>query len=149
MATFKPVPLFAVLGKRGFDHSEREIGEGDWEITFTPQAGVTAPAADDLPSAAPAVPPARRDDATAAGDGWPAPIETLDNRGMMPPEPMVRTLERLESMADGEVIEIVNDRDPLLLYPELASRGHEAQRTAAGPGGYHVLIRKGTAQGES
>jgi uncharacterized protein (DUF2249 family) len=36
LATFKPVPLFAVMARRGFDHSEREIGGGDWEVTFTP-----------------------------------------------------------------------------------------------------------------
>ena len=36
LATFKPVPLFAVMTRRGFDHREREIGGGDWEVTFTP-----------------------------------------------------------------------------------------------------------------
>lgn len=38
LATFKPVPLFAVMAQRGFGHSEREIGGGDWEVTFTPSA---------------------------------------------------------------------------------------------------------------
>jgi len=153
LATFRPVPLFAVLGKRGYDHSEREIGDGDWEVTFTPQAGVPAPKADELPGVAPTAPPDRSAANTVGDepedDSWPAPVETLDNRGMMPPEPMVRTLERIESLADAEVIEIINDRDPLLLYPELDARGHEARRTESGPDGYHVLIRKGTARGES
>jgi uncharacterized protein (DUF2249 family) len=36
LATFKPVPLFSVLGQRGFSHTEREIGGGDWEVIFTP-----------------------------------------------------------------------------------------------------------------
>jgi uncharacterized protein (DUF2249 family) len=36
LATFKPVPLFAVMAQRGFGHCEREIGGGDWEVTFTP-----------------------------------------------------------------------------------------------------------------
>lgn len=35
-ATFKPVPLFSVLGAQGFTHEEREIGDGDWEILFRP-----------------------------------------------------------------------------------------------------------------
>ena len=39
LATFKPEPLFAILGKQGFSHTAREIGEGDWEITFTPAVG--------------------------------------------------------------------------------------------------------------
>lgn len=36
LATFKPVPLFGVMAQRGFGHREREIGGGDWEVTFTP-----------------------------------------------------------------------------------------------------------------
>jgi hypothetical protein len=36
LATFKPVPLFGVMAQRGFDHTEREIGGGDWEVTFMP-----------------------------------------------------------------------------------------------------------------
>jgi len=36
LAIFKPVPLFDVLAKRGFSHTEREIGGGDWEVIFTP-----------------------------------------------------------------------------------------------------------------
>ncbi len=36
LAIFKPVPLFSVLGQRGFSHTEREIGGGDWEVIFTP-----------------------------------------------------------------------------------------------------------------
>jgi uncharacterized protein (DUF2249 family) len=36
LATFKPVPLFSVMSQRGFGHTEREIGGGDWEVIFTP-----------------------------------------------------------------------------------------------------------------
>lgn len=36
LAIFKPVPLFAVMAGKGFSHSEREIGGGDWEVIFTP-----------------------------------------------------------------------------------------------------------------
>ncbi|MGH7048347.1 MAG: DUF2249 domain-containing protein [Stellaceae bacterium] len=35
LATFKPVPLFGVMAQRGFDHAERQIGGGDWEVIFT------------------------------------------------------------------------------------------------------------------
>jgi len=44
LATFKPVPLFTVMAQRGFGHTEREIGGGDWEVIFTP-ASHTAGAA--------------------------------------------------------------------------------------------------------
>jgi uncharacterized protein (DUF2249 family) len=36
LATFKPVPLFGVMAQRGFNHTEREIGGGDWEVIFAP-----------------------------------------------------------------------------------------------------------------
>lgn len=35
LATFKPAPLFKVMAQRGFGHTEREIGGGDWEVIFT------------------------------------------------------------------------------------------------------------------
>ena len=41
LATFRPVPLFGVMEQRGFGHSEREIGGGDWEVIFTPTSGKT------------------------------------------------------------------------------------------------------------
>ena len=43
LATFKPVPLFGVMAQRGFAHSERPIGGGDWEVTFTPLAAEARP----------------------------------------------------------------------------------------------------------
>lgn len=36
LAIFRPVPLFSVMAEKGFSHSEREIGGGDWEVIFTP-----------------------------------------------------------------------------------------------------------------
>ena len=136
LASFKPVPLFSVMQKKGYAHREQELGGGDWEIVFEPEAAAPAAAT----SAARAKP--GQDDPT----GWPAPSRTLDNRGMLPPEPMVITLETVESMAAGEVVEGWYDREPLLLYPELQSRGHQAHCEKRGPGEYRVLIRCGARQ---
>lgn len=153
LATFRPVPLFAVMARNGFEHSEREISDGDWEVVFTPCTDASAAA--DLPENAPASPPARaRQGGPSAAPGeaddgqWPAACQSLDNRGLEPPEPMVRTLEAVEGMAVGEVLEIWNDRDPLFLYPELATRGHLAHREVRGAEGYRILIRKGKSPQE-
>ena len=35
-ATFKPAPLFHVLGSKGFTHEEKELDGGEWEVLFTP-----------------------------------------------------------------------------------------------------------------
>ncbi|MDE2006737.1 MAG: DUF2249 domain-containing protein, partial [Rhodospirillales bacterium] len=73
---------------------------------------------------------------------WPAPARTLDNRGLMPPEPMVRILTALEALPTGAVIEAWNDREPLLLYPELEKRG-AAIKVSREAGGVRLLIRRG------
>jgi uncharacterized protein (DUF2249 family) len=141
LANFKPAPLFSVMQKKGFAHCESELEGGDWEVIFTP---VTAAAAQ------PAPPSGTGHTAQAeAADAWPAPSRTLDNRGMMPPEPMVITLETIEAMAAGEVLEGWYDRDPLLLYPELETRGHLARCEKRGAGDYRVLIRRGAGQGRA
>lgn len=63
---------------------------------------------------------------TAMGDGRMLPGMTdihLDNRGLQPPEPMVRILEALGGMLPGDQLVALMDREPLLLYPELERRG--------------------------
>lgn len=49
----------------------------------------------------------------------------IDNRGLSPPEPMVRILGALAKLADGDELVALMDREPLLLYPELERRGFE------------------------
>lgn len=47
----------------------------------------------------------------------------LDNRGLEPPLPMVRTLEAYERLAPGGRLRIHNDRVPVYLLPQLEARG--------------------------
>ncbi len=47
----------------------------------------------------------------------------IDNRGLQPPEPMVRILAALSTLGEGDEIVALMDREPLLLYPELERRG--------------------------
>lgn len=48
----------------------------------------------------------------------------VDNRGLEPPEPMVRILTALKELeTDGELVALM-DREPLMLYPELERRGY-------------------------
>jgi uncharacterized protein (DUF2249 family) len=137
LANFKPVPLFAVMQKKGYAHVEKELDGGDWEVVFTPEEAVKSAAPASAPAATGAATRPGQDDAT----GWPEPRHSLDNRGMMPPEPLVITMEAIEGMAGGEVLECFYDREPLLLYPELQSRGHAAHCEKLGPSDYRVLIR--------
>lgn len=34
-APFKPVPLFAVMKAKGFEHEEEEMEKKHWKVTFT------------------------------------------------------------------------------------------------------------------
>ena len=147
LANFKPVPLFAVMQKKGYTHGETELDGGDWEVVFTPSdSSARDSSASDSPATAkpagtaPVASKPGQDDAT----GWPEPRHTLDNRGLMPPEPMVITMEAVEGMASGDVLECFYDREPLLLYPELQARGHFAHCEKTGPSDYRVLIRVGS-----
>lgn len=133
LATFNPVPLYAIMEGKGYSHQERQIEGGDWEIILMPDAGAAPARAASVPAAAGAVDTA----------GWPAPSRTADLRGMLPPEPLVLTLETLEALAVGEVMEAWYDREPLLLYPELDVRGHAYRCDKRGANEYHVRIRRG------
>lgn len=67
----------------------------------------------------------------------------LDNRGLEPPNPMIRTLEALEAMAAGEVLVIHNDRVPIYLLPQLADAGVEYEVQEQPDGSAKVRITKG------
>ena len=51
------------------------------------------------------------------------PLIQLDNRGLQPPEPLVRILAILDERASGDVLEALMDRRPMFLFPELEERG--------------------------
>lgn len=49
----------------------------------------------------------------------------LDNRGLEPPEPMVRILSIVKDFEPGDELVALMDREPLLLYQELERRALE------------------------
>lgn len=70
----------------------------------------------------------------------------LDNRGLKPPQPMIRTLEALEKLEDHQSLTIINDREPLFLYPELDERGYTYETVPLEDGTYEITIRKKGAE---
>jgi len=131
VATFQPVPLFSVLGAKGFSHEARELPNGDWEVLFQPgELG-----ADSVPA------PAAADQSV-----WPDPLRHLDNRDLDPPEPMVRILAATEAMKEGEVLSALLCREPIFLLPELAKRGHAWRGGFEADGKtYKITVRIGAA----
>lgn len=131
LAPFQPVPLFSVMANRGYAASDRPLGDGDWEVIFSPIAAST------------------EDEGLAIGSSpsaafWGAPIEELDLRDLEPPEPMVQIMETLEQLRQGDVLFALLSREPVFLFPELAKREHEwAGNFDEAGSDYRLLIRHG------
>jgi len=132
-APFEPIPLYDVLGKRGFAHWTESLGAADWRLWFYRDA---APGGAATSSAAP-------------GSQAPAPgrLLRIDVRGLEPPQPMVLVLEQLEGLGAGQGLEVIHDRRPLFLYPQLDERGfaHDTDEPEAGV--VRILIRRKSATG--
>lgn len=66
----------------------------------------------------------------------------LDNRGLEPPEPMMRTLSALEELPEGETLSIINDRRPMFLYEQLDEKGYKHVTTPQDDGSFLIEITK-------
>jgi uncharacterized protein (DUF2249 family) len=132
-ATFEPVPLFRVLGKKGFMHEARENANADWSVWFWQDSKDNS---NSLPAA------------SAPGLATVAELESLpdtvvlDVRNMEPPEPMIMTLTALEKLPDGHRLIQVNERVPQFLLPVLTERGYGYEIDEKHPAGVVVEIRK-------
>lgn len=128
---FEPIPLYDVLGKRGFSHWTERRAPDDWSVWFYRQsAGGGAPA--DSPRSEAAAP--------AAGAAT-----LIDVRGLEPPGPMVRILEELAWLEPGGRLEVLHERRPMFLYPQLDERGFLHETEEIEPGLVRIVIRHGAA----
>jgi len=69
-------------------------------------------------------------------------MNTIDNRGLEPPAPMMRTLKTLDKMKNGETLAIINDRRPMFLYEELNDRGYSHETEPLDDGSFKIKITK-------
>ena len=58
----------------------------------------------------------------------------IDVRGLAPPDPLVAILRLLRTLGDEARVVAHLDRDPVMLYPELAQIGWEAEHIEGEPG---------------
>lgn len=66
----------------------------------------------------------------------------LDNRGLSPPEPMLRILDGLERLAPNETLTAQMDRRPVFLFPELEERGYAYSLEQQPEGWFLLTIQK-------
>lgn len=127
--SFEPVPLYSVLGGKGYDHV-RKREDGIWHIWFFKKKahGMTESPTNPGPS-------------VAGSDVGEKMIE-LDVRGLAPPEPMMRILETVGTMRETDILLVHHHREPMMLYEKLEERGFGAVTHRIDDQYYHVVIKK-------
>lgn len=132
--TFEPVPLYDVLGQRGFEHWTQQLGADDWEVRFFHSGQKSRHRiTEDL----------EPDDEPAEGD-WSradASVE-IDVSELVPPEPMVKILAALEELPAGGSLYVQHLRKPMFLYPQLDELGYRHQTRVLAPDRVELLIEK-------
>jgi hypothetical protein len=72
-------------------------------------------------------------------DGW-----HIDVRGGLPPQPLVEIMRLVGSLPNDTSVIAHLDRDPMMLYPELAQIGWQAERIEAPGDEVRLLLRRAT-----
>lgn len=129
-ATFEPAPLYAVLGRQDFSHWTERLADDDWRVTFY-RASAEADEND-------AVEDGVVEDGIVDDD-----VVVLDVRDLEPPEPMVRTLEALETLPQSKTLLQINVRVPMFLLPILEERGFTYQINEQQAGVVRIFIKHG------
>ena len=66
----------------------------------------------------------------------------IDVRGLPAPEPLVAILALVESIADRTPVIVHHERDPAMLYPELAELGWTATPIDGEPGEVRLRLER-------
>jgi uncharacterized protein (DUF2249 family) len=73
------------------------------------------------------------------------PSRLLDVRSLEPPEPLILVLEAVDRLLPGERLEVLHDRRPMLLYPQLDERGFTHETDEPQPGLVRIVIHRAGA----
>lgn len=86
----------------------------------------------------------RPGDAAAQGRRWTAVDGIhIDVRGLAPPGPLVAIVELIESIgSDVTPVIVHHERDPVMLYGELAERGWTVERIDGVPGEVRLKLER-------
>lgn len=155
-ATFKPTPLLGLLKLKGYiNHVEKKAND-HWIVTFVKKknkyllaelTGQDEWALEDEQDALlnrttnGSASEEENVKADSSLDG-PAKTVTLDNRGLQPPQPMMRTLAALDRCEPGDEVNIHNDRVPMFLIDELNQLGYAFHVEEQSDGSAKVNIKK-------
>jgi uncharacterized protein (DUF2249 family) len=130
---FEPLPLYDALAKQGFAHWGVQRDADLWEVRFYRDDQ----RADSHERTAPVPAPASEVDWSA-----PAAEVTIDVSELVPPEPMVKILQTLETLPEGSRLLVHHVRRPIHVYDRLDEMGYAHATRELGPGKVEVLIQK-------
>lgn len=136
--SFEPLPLYDVLGKRGFVPWARQLAQDDWEIFFFRASDRGA-----IPCEI-AAPVDRSHSAVVQEKGCSSNSDeiSIDVRGLLPPQPMARILDALDRLKQGQTLIVHHARRPVHLYPRLSELGYVYETTELAPDRVDIRIRK-------
>lgn len=129
-----PVPLyyqFAAQFPGAFNWEYVLRGPDEFQVRITKLAAISAPQSTPKP-------PTQAQQFTSAG----CDIEQIDARGLEPPEPLVRILAALESLAPGRKLRAITDREPCHLFGEAEQRGFRHDSSAQPDGSWVTVLAR-------
>jgi uncharacterized protein (DUF2249 family) len=134
-ATFKPTPLLGLMRTKGYLNAVKKIESEHWTVTFVHKSQKHKLA--DLPELL-----SSTEEESSKEKQPDTQTFELDNRGLEPPQPMIRTLSKLGQVAPGDTVVIHNDRVPMFLIEELNTLGYEYSVAEQADGTAKVTILK-------
>lgn len=148
-ATFKPTPLLGVMKMRGFVNKVEQRAKDHWVVTFINKkhkhllqlendSSDESESSDASAGESHAIP----ESSATPAEARPPKVTELDNRGLEPPQPMIRTLAALDRSEPGDQVRIHNDRVPVFLIEELQQLGCTFEVEEQADGSAKVLITK-------
>ncbi|MBU8906112.1 DUF2249 domain-containing protein [Desertibacillus haloalkaliphilus] len=136
--TFKPKPLLSLLKTKGFTNEVEKIDNNYYVTTFKKKKkrfSFFKKKEEDAQKGQ--LSDSSHDPSISLGDHY-----YIDNRGLEPPQPMIRTLSKLEKMSDDETLKIRNDRVPVFLIEELEQLGYKHSHIECQDGSVEITIVK-------
>jgi uncharacterized protein (DUF2249 family) len=131
---FEPLPLYDALAKQGFSNWPTQLDDTSWQVDFRRKQVLSRPSA-----------------TQAAQVDWNAPAAevTIDVSELVPPEPMVKILQTLETLPQDSRLLVHHVRRPIHLYDRLDEMGYAYDTRDIAPGKVQVMIQKPPLNGES
>lgn len=131
--SFEPIPLYTVLGEKGFDHYTEKEDEA-FKVYFFKNSSKKNISD-------------KKSESEISLSEFENVIE-LDVRELPPPEPMMKIFEKLSEVNEKTILLVHHHREPLMLYPKLDERGFEAISNKIEENYYKVLIFKKKVKSE-